>query len=465
MATTRLITVHVNKGKTAEQSLEDRLDYSHDPMKNNDGEFLTGYECDPRTAKEEFLLTKREYEQKIGRQQKRAVLAYQIRQSFRPGEITPEEANRLGYELAMRFTKGKHAFTVSTHTDKAHIHNHIYFNAVTLDGTRKFKNFWFSGIALQKVSDLVCLENGLSVIERKNDRNRKKRIEYAEKETFRDSFYAAIDAALAENPKDFEELLRLLEQSGYECKRGKNIAVRGKGQKRFIRFRSLGEGYTQEELTAVISGNTMHKAKSQKKSVQEHQKLNLILEIQEKMTQKGPGYQRWASVYNLKQMAKTLLFLRDHNVESIEELREKANVSVEHLSTLTDEIKSAEARIAEIMVLKKHIINYSKTREIYVEYRKAGYRKKFFEEHREAITIHKIAKQAFDELGLKKIPRVKDLNEEYYKLMAEKKKMSSEYYETRTAMQELLKAQKNVEMFLEAEQRQNEKEKQKEQGR
>ena len=102
---------------------------------------------------------------------------------------------------------------------------------------------------------------------------------------------------------------------------------------------------------------------------------------------------------------------------------------------------------------------------MYVEYRKSGYSKKFFEEHREAITIHKVAKQAFDELGLKKIPRVKDLNEEYYKLMAEKKKMSSEYYETRTAMQELLKAQKNVEMFLEAEQKQNEKEKQKEQGR
>lgn len=465
MAATRLIAVHINKGKTVAQSLADRLDYSHNPMKTNDGEYVTGYECDPRTAWVEFLLTKREYEQKTGRQQKGDVLAYQIRQSFRPGEITPEEANRLGYELAMRFTKGKHAFTVSTHTDKAHIHNHIYFNSTTLDGTRKFKNFWFSGIALQRVSDLICLENGLSVIEKKAYRDKTKRMEYPKKETFRDGICVAIDMALAEKPKDFEELLRLLEQAGYECKRGKNVAVRGKGQKRFIRFRSLGEGYTQEALTAVISGNTIHKAKSKKKSVRVNQKLNLILDIQEKMTQKEPGYQRWAAVYNLKQMAKTLLFLRDHNVESIEELREKVNASVEHLSTLSDNIKFAEARIAEIIVLKKHIINYSKTRDIYVEYRKAGYSKKFFEEHREAITIHKAAKQAFDELGLKKIPRVKELNEEYYELMAEKKKLSSEYYETRTAMQELLKAQKNVEMFLEAEQKQYEKEKQKEQDR
>lgn len=459
MAATRLIAVHINKGKTVAQSLADRLDYSHNPMKTNDGEFVTGYKCDPRTAWEEFLLTKREYEQKTGRQQKGDVLAYQIRQSFKPGEITPEEANRLGRELAMRFTKGKHAFTVSTHTDKAHIHNHIYFNSTTLDGTRKFKNFWLSGIALQRVSDLICLENGLSVIKKKSYCDRKKRTEYPKKETFRDGICAAIDVALAEKPKDFEELLKLLEQVGYECKRGKNVAVRGKGQKRFIRFRSLGEGYTPENLTAVISGNTIHKAKSKKKSVQNNQKLNLILDIQEKMTQKGPSYQRWATVYNLKQMAKTLLFLRDQNVESIEELREKANASVEQLATLSENIKSTEARITEIVVLKKHIINYSKTRDVYVEYRKAGYSKKFFEAHREEITIHKAAKQAFDELGLKKIPRVKELNEEYYKLMAEKKKLSSEYYETRSSMQELLKAQKNIEMFLDAEQKQEEKQK------
>ena len=132
---------------------------------------------------------------------------------------------------------------------------------------------------------------------------------------------------------------------------------------------------------------------------------------------------------------------------------------------MSDEIKSAEARIAEILVLKKHIINYSKTRDVYVEYRKAGYSKKFFEEHREAITIHKAAKQAFDELGLKKIPRVKDLNEEYYSLMSENKKKTSEYYEAKSSMQELLKAQKNVELFLDADQKQEEKEKRKEQDR
>ena len=174
MAATRLIPMHVNKGKTIAQSLRDRTDYAKNPEKTNKGELVTGYECDPFTVDEEFMLSKRRYFQITGKMQQNDVIAYQIRQSFKPGEITPEDANRLGYELAMRFTKGKYAFIVATHTDRAHIHNHIIFNSTSLDGTRKFKNFWLSGLALQRCSDLICLENGYfcysaKTIQRKNE--------------------------------------------------------------------------------------------------------------------------------------------------------------------------------------------------------------------------------------------------------------------------------------------------------
>ena len=120
MAATRLIALHVNKGKTVAQCLADRTDYSQNAAKTNDGEFISSYECDPKTADEEFLLTKRQYQHITGRQQKNNIIAYQIRQSFKPGEITPEEANQVGYETAMRWTKGKHAFIVATHIDKSH---------------------------------------------------------------------------------------------------------------------------------------------------------------------------------------------------------------------------------------------------------------------------------------------------------------------------------------------------------
>ena len=146
MAATRLIALHINKGKTVAQCLADRTDYSQNAAKTEDGKYISSYECDPKTADEEFLLTKRQYQHITGRQQKNDIIAYQIRQSFKPGEITPEEANQVGYETAMRWTKGKHAFIVATHIDRSHIHNHIIYNSTSLDCTRKFKNFFLSGL-------------------------------------------------------------------------------------------------------------------------------------------------------------------------------------------------------------------------------------------------------------------------------------------------------------------------------
>ena len=109
------------------------------------------------------------------------VIAYQIRQSFKPGEITPEEANEVGYETGMRFTKGKHEFIVATHVERAHIHNHIIFNSTNLKCDRKFRDFWFSGIALQRLSDIICLEHGLSVIPKVKPSERQRRTKYPER--------------------------------------------------------------------------------------------------------------------------------------------------------------------------------------------------------------------------------------------------------------------------------------------
>lgn len=186
MAAVRLIALHANKGKTVAQCLGDRTDYAKNPEKTEKGNLVTAYECDPMTVDEEFMLSKRKYQQITGREQQSDVIAYQIRQSFKPGEITAEEANRLGYELAMRFTKGKYAFIVATHTDRAHIHNHVIFNSTALDGTRKFQDFHLSGLALQRLSDVLCLENGLSIIAPKPYGERQKRTVFPRRPKLRD---------------------------------------------------------------------------------------------------------------------------------------------------------------------------------------------------------------------------------------------------------------------------------------
>ena len=447
LAATRLIALHKNKGMTVAACLKKRTDYIENPDKTAQGQFVSSYACSTLTADEEFMLTKRQYDLVNGRRQKSDVIAYQIRQSFRPGEITAEEANKVGYELAMRFTKGKHAFVVATHTDRQHIHNHVIFNSTALDGSRKFRDFFFSALAVQRLSDLICLEHQLSVIEKKPYRERQKRVLYPPKESNRDRLCGIIDTILAEKPGDYEAFLQKLEQQGYEVKRGKYTAVKGKGQKRFIRFRTLGTDYGEDEIKAVLEEKAKHQP-YQKKPPKE-QSFQLLVDIQGKMAEcKSVGYKKWATKFNLKEMSKTLLYLQEKKIDSADELRERAAAATERYHTLGDSIKAAEKRMGEIAVLRAHIVNYAKTRDAYAAYRKAGYSKKFLEAHREEIELHKAAKAAFDEADLKKLPKVKDLNVEYSERLSQKKAAYPEYRKAKEEMQELVRAQKNVERFF-----------------
>ena len=136
------------------------------------------------------------------------------------------------------------------------------------------------------------------------------------------------------------------------------------------------------------------------------------------------------------------------DIRLIEEMQERIDAATARYHELGDSIKATETRMAEIAVLRTHIVNYARTRPVYDAYRKAGYSKRFLDTHREEITLHKAAKTAFDEAGLKKLPKAKDLSIEYAELLKKKKESYPDYRKARDEMQELMKAQKNVEMFF-----------------
>ncbi|MDK2803951.1 MAG: hypothetical protein PWR23_955 [Peptostreptococcaceae bacterium] len=450
MATTRLISMHQNKGKSIADCLADRTDYAKNPSKTNDGELISSYECDPKTIQGEFLLAKRQYSDITGRQQENDVIAYQIRQSFKPDEISPELANKIGYELGMSFTKGNHAFIVATHIDKAHIHNHIIFNSTSLDCTKKFRDFLGSGKAVRKISDRLCLENSLSIIENpKRGKNHygkwlgvKKPLSHSEK------LRQIIDEVLTKKPADFTVFLEEMKLAGYEIKKGNHISFKGENQKKFIRLRSLGNGYSEDEIKAIISGE---KAPPNKKN--HHQKpqprVNLLVDIQTKLQAgKGAGYEQWAKIFNLKQMAQTINFLTENKLLAYEDLEKKSQNATDNFNRLSTEIKAAEKRMAEIAILKAHIVNYAKTCDVYTAYRKAGYSKKFYEEHAVDLLLHKASKATFDELGLKKLPTVKSLQAEYAELLSKKKQAYGVYHTAKKEMQEVLTAKANVDRLL-----------------
>ena len=411
-------------------------------------------------------VSKRQYIATTGRVRgKDDVIAYHVRQSFRPGEITPEEANRLGVEFAKRFTKCKHAFLVCTHIDRAHVHNHIIWSSVNLDCDRKFRNFWGSTKAVRHLSDTICIENGLSIIENPNPHSKSynKWLGDKAKPSHREQLRMMIDQALEQKPTDFDELLKMLSEMGCEVsRRGKAIRLKAPGWKNIARMdEGLGTGYSEAEIRAVLAGKKQHTPRKKSTVQTELPKVNLLVDIQEKLRAgKGAGYARWAKVFNLKQMAQTMNFLTEHNLLEYAVLEEKAAAATVHHNELSAQIKAAEKRMAEIAVLRTHIINYAKTREIYVAYRKAGYSKKFRQEHEAEILLHQAAKNAFDDMGVKKLPKVKELQTEYAKLLEEKKKIYAEYRRSREEMRELLTAKANVDRLLKMDEEQKqEKEK------
>ena len=161
----------------------------------------------------------------------------------------------------MRFLKGKHAFIVATHIDRKHIHNHIIWNSTSLDHQRKFRDFHRSGMAVRQLSDIICLEHGLSIIEQPKRHGKSYNKWLGEKKvpSHREQLRIAIDEALEKKPTSFDDLLLSLRDAGYEIKkRGHNISFRGAGEKGFVRLSSLKGPYTKDLLTAVIEGKQKH---------------------------------------------------------------------------------------------------------------------------------------------------------------------------------------------------------------
>ena len=221
LAATRLIALHKNKGKSVAACLKSRTDYAQNPDKTQQGELVSSYECSPLTVDEEFMLSKRQYELVTGRRQKSDVIAYQIRQSFKPGEITAEEANKVGYELAMRFTKGKYAFIVATHTDREHIHSHCIINSVNFETGRKVHMADEQIQELRVCNDQICEELGLPKFQRDGHRQSRgmSNVEYytaSKGESWKFELMRVIDECMR-CAGNREEFLILLRSEGYDA--------------------------------------------------------------------------------------------------------------------------------------------------------------------------------------------------------------------------------------------------------
>lgn len=452
MAISNLLPRKTMPSRTRLQSMAERHSYDQKQEKTRDGELVSAYMCSPETAAEEFEISKQLYYQLTGRSQprKRDVIMYRIIQSFKPGEITPEEANRIGYELAMRFTEGRHQFVVSTHVDKAHIHTHIEFNSTNLDCDGKFKNVKDSAFVLRRLNDELCKAHGLSIIEHPKGKAKLPGEAAAVKYgvSFKEQLRQAIDRVIP-NSAGFEDFLERMRAGGWEVKQGKYLSFRAPGQERFTRSHRLGDDYTRDALQARAGNRRRYAAETKKPLKYDGKKINLLVDIQAKLAAgKGVGYEKWAKVFNLKEAARTLNFLIENNLTDYDELAVRAEQAGASFDAASRRIKQLEARMAEVAQLKTHIIRYARTRDVYAAYKKSRHKKEFRAEHAEELAQHEAAKKAFDALGGKPIPRVAQLSREYAALLAEKQAAYEKYKALRQEMIAIRTAKQNVDRIL-----------------
>jgi len=465
-------------------------EYIQNPEKTENNLLVTGYECFPEYAADQFATSMDLYERNTGRKHKdNSILLYHMRQSFAPGEVDPETANRIGYELALEFTKGEHAFVVATHTDKSHIHNHVIINAFNLDCDGKFRDPWRSGKRhVARISDKLCREYELSVIEVKhgwrdpyNEWEQKKGITKADKEpTHRKQLENIIALCLEKQPKDFKQLLKFLED--YLCfakKRGSNISISAPFSKNPIRLSSLSEQYTESGIQKQIdemlnkttktieNENTENSqdtfiipkvpTKKEKTKFEVHatnpKELQLIIDIQNSLkAAENIGYKKWAEKFNLEQMSQTLIFIEKHQL-SLSELENMAKQKPQILQGFKNEIEAVDEKLQQISLLQRHIGNYGKTKDAYKQFKKAKNPEQFKQENIKAITDHEAARAYFDECGYgfgsgNKLPTIKELQEQYATHNANKKSLWAKYHEVRNADKEIDNAWQNVKVLL-----------------
>jgi len=263
--------------------------------------------------------------------------------------------------------------------------------------------------------------------------------------TYQDRLRAAIDTSLAKRPADFPEFLSLMEQAGYEVKQRRGaVSFRAPGQERFTRLRSdtLGEGYGEADIKSALSG-------SRQRPGQPRQKVSLAIDIQARLQGKGPGYERWAKVFNLKQMAAALAYLQDNGLTDYEQLEQKATAATERFHKLSDQIKSTEAALHTNMELKAATVQYAKTRPVFEKYKASKYSKKFLTEHEADIELYRAACADFKRiLDGGKLPKIDTLKEEGRKLAERKKKLYAEYRKAKADMQEVTTIKTNIDYLL-----------------
>ena len=448
----------VTKIHPIEKTLYLALDYIMNEDKTDEKILISSFACNPKTAHLEFEQTKRECNSKA------KILARHLIQAFAPGETTPEQAHQIGLELCERVLQGKYEYVLTTHIDKGHLHNHILFNNVSFETGKAYQSNKRSYHQIRTVSDNLCRENGLSVIDEnyKKFKNRystngKSYMEYTEFKrgnSWKSKLQLTIDKAILKS-KTYEEFLKTMEDFGYEIKIGKYLSFRHKDKRdngRFTRAKAstLGEDYTKERIKERIEKLNKYQMYNQKYHYEKcsYKKPDTIVDIKNnEKVKSSKGYEVWASKHNMRTMASALNEMRKSGVNSYEELDLKLKKVASDRQQLLDNIKQIEKEMKSIysVIENKNIVFNNQF--IYDMYIKDDEDTNFYEEYKSQIIAYEAAIKAIKNSKYQTL-NIQNLSDKYIVLEQEKTALMQEYYSQNSMLHKLQQAKKNTDLYL-----------------
>ena len=337
------------------RTLAKAVRYITDPDKTEEQLLVSTFGCSSGTVVAEFAMTAG-----LGTERGNTLAQHMI-QSFKPGEVTPEEAHRIGRELVDRLTDHKHEYIITTHVDRNHIHNHIIFNQTSFVDYKKFRSNKQTVRRMRALSDEICKEHGLNVIEkpqgafhsyyewqkRREDKSYKKKLE------------AAIDKSINWS-NTYDQFLQNMKMLGYEIKLGKYIAFRASDQERFTRAKTLGPDYTEERIRERIEKHEPTIRGSHRRHSFEYEKIGLIVLVENHIKcMENPAYRQKVMVANVKKLAATYNYLKDHGIDSVEALSEREKQLRTEVASTRESIRDIESQLGKIIEQQKYLSRIS----------------------------------------------------------------------------------------------------------
>ncbi len=418
--------------------------YICNPDKTDENIYISSYACAPETAAIDFKYTLDHCRENSPNK------AYHLIQAFAPGEVSFEEAHRIGKELADRVLEGKYSYVVTTHIDKGHVHNHIIFCAADNIEHDKYHDCKQSYYHIRKLSDELCSEHNLSVIIPGGERGKKYNEWQADRNSAAGKTQIRKDInATIKSSSTYEEFLLLMRAKGYEMK-GKTfgedalkfISFRPLGKDRFVRgsVKSLGREYTKERIKERIEMKRERKAVIPKR---DYANRKLVDTTDEKF-QNSPGLQRWAAIENLKIAAQAY-----NEAGSIKELEQKIASTSATGKEAKQTVRKLENRIKDLAEIIKYAEQYKANKAYNIAYKKAKNPDAYFRKHEIQIILYGGARRMLEQAGIPlKGLNIDKLKAEYQELTAQKNELTATYKNCEKELKSLNRKLENLNQYL-----------------